>query len=76
MLLLMLLYLLFLRLENLGVVFDSNLYLSGHISSIAKSCLSNIRDFRRIRSILDHITARNIATALVHSKLDYCNSTA
>ena len=60
--------------RNLSVLFDSNLSLSGHISSITKSCLSNIRDLRRIRPILDQTTARNIATALVHSKLDYCNS--
>ena len=31
-------------------------------------------DLRRIRPILDQTTPRNIATALVHSKLDYCNS--
>jgi hypothetical protein len=60
--------------RNLGVLFDSNLSLSGHISSIAKSCFSHIRDLRRIRPILDQTTARTIATALVHSKLDYCNS--
>ena len=60
--------------RNLGVLLDSNLSLSGHISSITKSCLSDIRDLRRIRPILDQTTVRNIATALVHSKLDYCNS--
>ena len=60
--------------RNLGVLFDSNSSRSGHISSITKSCFSNIRDLRRIRPILDQTTACNIATALVHSKLDYCNS--
>ena len=60
--------------RNLGVLLDSNLSLSGHISSVTKSCFSNIMDLRRIRPILDKTTARNIATALVHSKLDYCNS--
>jgi hypothetical protein len=43
------------------------------ISSITNSCFSHIRDLKRIRPILDQTTARNIATALVHSKLDYCN---
>jgi hypothetical protein len=33
-----------------------------------------VKDPRRLRSILDQTTARNIATALVHSKLDYFNS--
>ena len=60
--------------RNLGVLFDSNLSLSDHISSIIKSCLFHVRDLRRLRPILDQTTARNIATALIHSKLDYCNS--
>ena len=60
--------------KHIGVLFDSNLSLSDHISSITKSCLFHVRDLRRLRPILDHTTARNIATALIHSKLDYCNS--
>ena len=31
-------------------------------------------DLRRIRYTLDHKTACTIATSLIHSKLDYCNS--
>ena len=38
------------------------------------SCFSHIRDLRRIRNTLDHKTACTIATSLIHSKLDYCNS--
>jgi hypothetical protein len=55
--------------KNLGVLFDSNLSLSGHISSITKSCFSHITDLRHTRPILDLTTARNIANAHVHSKL-------
>ena len=33
-----------------------------------------IWDLRRIRNTLDHKTACTIATFLIHSKLDYCNS--
>ena len=36
--------------------------------------LIGIRDLRRIRNTLDHKTACTIATSLIHSKLDYCNS--
>jgi Reverse transcriptase (RNA-dependent DNA polymerase) len=57
--------------RNLGVLFDSNLSLSDHISPIIKSSLFHVRD---LRPILDQTTASNIATALIHSKLDYCNS--
>ena len=41
---------------------------------MSKSCLYHIRDLRRIRNTIDHTTACTIATSLVHSKLDYCNS--
>ena len=60
--------------KNLGFIFDTNLSYHDHISTIAKSCFLHIRDLRRIRPCLDYTTAANIATALVQSKLDYCNS--
>jgi hypothetical protein len=60
--------------RNLGFVFDSTLSHHDHITSITKSCFCHIRDLRRIRPCLDHNTAANIATSLVQSKLDYCNS--
>jgi len=60
--------------RNLGVIFDSSLTFSKHISSISKSCFLSIRDFRRIRNTLDYSTAQTIATSLIHSKVDYCNS--
>src|SRR6218665_897765 len=34
----------------------------------------HIRDFRRIRPMCDSKTASTIATSIIHSKLDYCNS--
>jgi hypothetical protein len=33
-----------------------------------------MRDIRRLEPSLDQTTACNIATALIYSKLDYCNS--
>ena len=60
--------------RNLGIIFDSNLSFSDHISYISKSCFAHIRDLRRIRNTLDHTTSCTIATSLIHSKLDYCNS--
>ena len=58
----------------LGVIFDSTMSMSNHISTISKTCFSHIRDLRRIRSTLDLNTAKAIATSLIHSRLDYCNS--
>ena len=60
--------------RNLGILFDSNLSFKYQINALSKSCFYHIRDLRRIRSSLDYDTARTIATSLVHSKLDYCNS--
>ena len=60
--------------RNLGVIFDKNLTFSQHISAISKSSFQSIRDLRRIRNIIDHTTACTIATSLIHSKIDYCNS--
>jgi len=48
--------------------------MSDHISSVSKACFLSIRDLRRIRNTLDYTTAHTIATSLIHSKLDYCNS--
>src|SRR5664279_2778695 len=48
--------------------------MSDHISAISKSCFCHIRYLRRIRSTLDLTTAKTIATSLIHSCLDYCNS--
>ena len=60
--------------RNLGVIFDSSLSMSDHISSVSKSCFVSIGDLRRIWNTLDYTTAHTIATSLIHSKLDYCNS--
>jgi len=60
--------------RNLGVIFDSTLSMSDHISSVSKSCFLSICDLRKIRSTLDHTTAHTMDTSLINSKLDYCNS--
>ena len=44
------------------------------ISALSKSCYSHIRQLRCIRPYLDLKTASTIATSIVHSELDYCNS--
>ena len=59
---------------NLGVIFDSTLSMSNHISALFKSCFQSIRDLRRIRNTLDHSTSQTVAVSLIHSKLDYRNS--
>ena len=60
--------------KNLGVIFESDLSLNNHISSITKSCFFHIRDLARIRSCISRNVAIAIANSLVQSRLDYCNS--
>ena len=60
--------------RNLGVIFDKNFTLRSHISVVCNSCFYHIRDLRRIRRHLDLDSAKVLATALVSSHLDYCNS--
>jgi len=59
--------------RNLGFIFDSHLTFSDQISSLSKSCY-HIRELRCIRPYLDFKTASTIATSIVYSKPDYCNS--
>jgi len=41
---------------------------------MSKACYYHIRQLRCIRPYLDSTTACTIATSIVHSKIDYCNS--
>jgi len=60
--------------RNLGFIFDEHIFFSDQISALSKSCYSHIRQLCCIAPYLDHKTASTIATSIVHSKLDYCNS--
>ena len=60
--------------RNLGFIFDEHLTFSDHISAISKACYYHITQLRCIRPYLDSTTACTIATSIVHSKLNYCNS--
>jgi hypothetical protein len=60
--------------RNLGILFDNHLSFDKQITALSKSCFYHIRDLRRIRDTLDFSTSCIVATSLVHSKLDYCNS--
>ena len=61
-------------LKNLGVLFDSGLNFRKHISQACRVCFYHIRDLRQIRKSLSLDLAKQIAVALVSSKLDFCNS--
>ena len=60
--------------RNHGSIFDEHLTFSDQISAFSKSSYYRIRRLRCIRLYLDFKTVSTIATSIVHSKLDYCNS--
>ena len=60
--------------RNLGVIFNKNFTFRSHISVVCSSLFYHIRYLRRIRRHLDLDSAKLLATALVSSRLDYCNS--
>ena len=60
--------------RNLGVFFDGGLNFRQHISQVSSSCFYHIRDLKRIRKSLLLALTKQIAVALVTSKLDYRNS--
>ena len=60
--------------RNLGVIFDKNFTFRSHISAVCSSCFYHMWDLKRIRRHLDLDSAKLLATALVSSRLDFCNS--
>ena len=60
--------------RNLGFIFDEHLTFSDRITFLSKACYYHIRQLCCVRPHLDLSTACTIATSIVHSKLDYCNS--
>ena len=60
--------------RNLGVIFDNNFTFRSHISVVCSSCFYHMQDLRRIHRHLDMDSAKLLATALVSSRLAYCNS--
>jgi len=60
--------------RNLGFIFDEHLTFCDQITALSKACYYHIRQLRCIRPYPDWSTACTIATSIVHSRLDYCNS--
>jgi len=59
--------------RNLGVTFDSHFIFRKHVSLTCRSCFYHIRELRRIRRYISLSVAKTIPTALITSRLDYCN---
>ena len=60
--------------RSLGFIFDSKLSFSNQILSVTKSCYFNLRRIKQIIAYLDDPTLQLLVSALVLSRIDYCNS--
>jgi len=60
--------------RNLSVTFDSDFNFRKHVSLTCRSCFYHIRDLPRIQCYISLSVAKTIATAIITSRLDYCNS--
>lgn len=62
------------KIRTLGVELDSTLSFNNQVNAICRSGYYHIKALKHIRKHIPLETANNIATAFVHSRLDYANS--
>ena len=62
------------QVRNLGVIFDEELSLSSHITSICSQMFMQIRKICLCRKFLPDDVVTQLMVSLVLSKMDYCNS--
>ena len=60
--------------RNLGVLFDTHMTMSPHISGLSKTTSFQLRNISRIRRFLDQDTCHHVTRSLILNRLDYCNS--
>jgi hypothetical protein len=60
--------------RSLGITIDHSLSFSKHIDITCKAASYHVRALRHIRKFISADDAMTIATAMVSSRLDYCNS--
>ena len=61
--------------RDLGVMLDSNMTMSQHVLRVCQNCYFQIRLIRRLgKAFLSVESKLLLVHALVHSRLDYCNS--
>jgi hypothetical protein len=59
--------------RNLGVIFDNQMSMSQHVTTLVQSINWQIRNIYKIRRFIDFDTCNNIVRSLILSRLDYCN---
>ena len=57
--------------RDLGVLIDSNMTLSNHVTNVAGICFYQLRPLRIIRRSLSTDAAHSLVRALIHTRVDY-----
>jgi len=57
-----------------GVLVDAELTMKHHISRVVSSCFFQLRRLRQIHRSVDEEVTKQLVTALILSRLDYCNA--
>ena len=60
--------------RNIGVVFDREMTLVEHVTTICKTCFLQLRNIAKIRDSLSQKDTEILVHAFFSSKLDSCNS--
>lgn len=60
--------------RNLGVLFDSEMSMSSHVSMLCKNVYFQLRKIGNIRTFLNENVTKTLVISLILSKLDYCNA--
>ena len=60
--------------RNLGVLLDSELNMKIHISKVVSVGFFHLRRLRQLRKILDRNLRQRLVSALILSRIDYCNT--
>ena len=60
--------------RDLGIYIDGALSLDVHVNNVVRLCFFHLRQLRLIRRSLTVDAAHSLVRALIHSRLDYCNS--
>ena len=60
--------------RDLGVLLDSELTTKRHVSKTVSTCFYHLRRLRQLRRHVDIDTMKQLVSAFIFSRLDYCNA--